>query len=441
MRKTFSHFLCSEIFIIFTFIFAYLVWLFKIDYHITIGVVAALIIVTSFTCRDSRPLIPLFLSVIFCDIFHFGNNHHDVSEVMKNVNFTYIIIVGSIAILSLIYFFIRNKQSLSKLSLIGLSLILIMISFMLTDIFVKKSFNFAIFGIIVLIFYFVRYTTNYLSFKSEVLPYFSKTLFYLGILISLQTVTYYVINFDLVTSSFVPMYGWGISNNASLILLLIIPIAAYSLFKEGRAIYLVGILIMMTANILTLSRGGIGSMIVLVPLLIILFYKKYPNRSQFKYGFIITLAYFGILGILFSPYILKIITLLLEEGITDSGRFDLWRKAWAQFIASPILGGGSVLFPANGVIWQGWFHSTFFDCIGQLGLVGLLAFGTHFVIKYRSVLIDRDIFKWCALIGFLSSGFYAMADVAYFNFNYLFVYVFILAMMEFTYNINSIKIK
>ncbi|MDY4788288.1 MAG: O-antigen ligase family protein [Bacilli bacterium] len=443
MRKGIKQFLNSEAFIILMMLYTFVNWIFDIDYHITLVIATLLIGIITFTCTDSKALLPVIFSLVFCDIFNFNRNVHNVSGILEKVDFKFVIALGIINILFLLYFYIRQKQMIVKHSLIGLTLVGLTISFFLTDIFVKPAYNFVLIGLLTIVFYFFRQTTNYLSFKSDVLPYFSKTIFFVGILISFQLVADYAINYDFSgTSSFYPALGWGVSNNASLILLLIIPIAAYCLFLEQRAIYLVGILIMLCGNIITLSRGGVLVMPVLITGLIINNYRKYSNRKQFICGLFIVLSFFAILGILFSSEISRILSLLIEDGVSDSGRFELWKKAWEQFINSPLLGGGTVLFPVNGVIWQGWFHSTFFDIIGQLGIVGLIAFITHFTIKYLQVLRDRSVYKWFVLVGFISSGLYALIDVAYFNFNFLLVYVIILATVEYssgyiTYNHND----
>ena len=431
MKRNIRHFLNSDLYLILFALYTFFNWFYKFDYRISIVIATLFVILITLVCDNSKPLVPVILSLLFCDIFNYGDNRWNVTEIVESIDYVFIAIFALIDLAFLIYFYIKHKRKMPNKSLIGISLIVIFISFMLTDIFIKRSINFLLIGLLIIVFYFFRHTTNLYTVKSKELPYYAKAFYHFGVMIAFQVFTYYLFNFDLeINQYFNPVIGWANSNNVSLVLLLIMPIGAYTLFIEEKPIYLLGILIMFTGNFLTLSRGGIVASFVLIILLLLNNYRKFHDRKKFNIGISIVVIYLLTGFLLFSPYILKLLEHLLESGFGDSGRFNLWKEAWNQFIKSPFLGGGTILVPDGGIIAQGWYHSTFFDVLGQLGIVGLLSFGFHFVIKYITTLSNRSVYKWFAFIGFVSSGLYALIDVAYFNFNYLLIYVIILATIE-----------
>ena len=433
MRKILNKFFGSEIYICLIFLLAFLNWIKFIDYKILLPILTIIILLYCISCRDSKGLIPIIISLLISNIFAFDNNSPEIGDTVKNLNFILIGICASIALIALIYFYIKNRRTYSKISVLGLSLVGIFISFTLSDIFKSKSIDFINIGLVVLLFYFIRHTIDYYKMKESFLPYFSKTMFYFGITIAIQIITYYALNFTLDSPiSFGPELGWANHNGVSMLLILIIPIASYTLFYTQNPGYFVGLLILISANLLTTSRGGILAMVIMIPLLIINNYRKYHSRRQFFQGLVITIIYFVVIFIAFTPYFIKVLQMLFYDGLNDSGRFNLWREAFEIFKNNIFLGGGSNIFPINGSLWRPWFHSTLFDIIGQLGLVGLLTFTIHFIIKYVYIFTDRSTYKWFVLAGFLSSGFYGMIDVAYFNFQYLIIYIIILATIEYS---------
>ena len=433
MKKSISKAFSSELYICFIFFLAILNWFKVINYTIYLPILTAIIVVYCFVCRDSKGLIPIIISLLISNVFAFDKYSPDVSENIENLNYLLIIICAVLAVISMLYFYIKNRRTYDQVSIIGVSLIGIFISFTLSDLFKSKSIDFINVGLVVLLFYFIRHTIDYYKKKESFLPYFSKTMFYFGITIATQIVAYYAINFTLdAPLGFGPELGWANHNGVSMLLILTIPIACYTLFYTQNPGYFVGMLILITANLLTTSRGGILSMVIMIPLLILNNYRKYHSRRDFFRGLFITVIFFLILFFAFQPYFIKVLEMLFYDGFNDSGRFDLWRQAVEAFKNSPLFGAGSNIFPADGDLWRPWFHSTFFDTLGQLGLVGLAAFGFHFVVKYLNMFRDRSTFKWFVLAGFLASGFYGLIDVAYFNFQYLIIYVIILATIEYS---------
>ena len=433
MRKTLNSIFNNDFYIIFIYILAFLNWFKVINYTIYLPILTIIIFLYCFSAHDSKGLIPIIISLLISNVFAFDSHSSDVGDIVEALNFKLIIGCAIVAFISMFYFYFKNRRTYDRFSVLGLSLIGIFISFTISDLFKSKSIDFINFGILVILFYFIRHTIDYYKMKESFLPYFSKTMFYFGLTIATQIITYYALNFTLDSPlSFGPELGWANHNGVSMLLLLTIPVGAYILFYSQNPAYFIGLLILITANLLTTSRGGILAMVIMVPLLIFNNYRKYRSRKQFFQGLFITILFFIILFIPFHEYFAKIIQMLFYDGFNDSGRFDLWREAFEIFKNNPLIGGGSNIFPVEGNLWRPWFHSTVFDVMGQLGLIGLIMFGFHFIVKYINIFNDRSTYKWFVLAGFLSSGFYGLIDVAYFNYQYMMIYVIILATIEYS---------
>ncbi|MDE5911774.1 MAG: O-antigen ligase family protein, partial [Clostridia bacterium] len=246
--------------------------------------------------------------------------------------------------------------------------------------------------------------------QRDVPLYFSKTMMYIGLVMCFQLIT-------VIAKSNVPVHEWhnvvwdvGWANRNGL--------ATYMIFTAGMTMYLstryrqgwiylaLGIF-QYACLILTFSRGGIIFGIISGVVALILTIIKAPNKKlHFLYIGIVVL---GIL-IIYLCLLKQINTMfgsLLDRGFGTSNRNKLYREAWELFKAHPLFGAGkgymgSLAKPSEIGIY--WFHSTFFQVIACMGIMGLIAYVYFYVVRlqilFKNIKNSFNLFCLAVFIGF-----------------------------------------
>ncbi|SDJ26535.1 O-antigen ligase family protein [Salimicrobium halophilum] len=219
-----------------------------------------------------------------------------------------------------------------------------------------------------------------------------KSLTYVGILFNLGSLFFYFLGLQKVgfVLSGDRVYHYGLmldSNYPRLIGLLQDPnffvfyntiFFAYFLTNARSWMNKFGLLLTITTNLLTFSRGGL---LVMVCLLLVYLALNNPLR-QLK-----TLLGLGT-ALLISLYVsvvyfkLDIIGVLrsrIEDFSQDggSGRLELWGRAWNYFAENPLTGLGAYNFADyNSVEFNDdlTVHNTFLDILADAGLVGIFGY-------------------------------------------------------------------
>ncbi|MDE6869378.1 MAG: O-antigen ligase family protein [Clostridia bacterium] len=246
--------------------------------------------------------------------------------------------------------------------------------------------------------------------QRDVPLYFSKTMMYIGLVMCFQLIS-------VIARSNVPVHEWhnvvwdvGWANRNGL--------ATYMIFTAGMTMYLstryrqgwiylaLGIF-QYACLILTFSRGGIIFGIISGVVALILTIIKAPNKKlHFLYIGIVVL---GIL-IIYLCLLKQINTMfgsLLDRGFGTSNRNKLYREAWELFKAHPLFGAGkgymgSLAKPSEIGIY--WFHSTFFQVIACMGIMGLVAYVYFYVVRlqilFKNIKNSFNLFCLAVFIGF-----------------------------------------
>jgi len=173
------------------------------------------------------------------------------------------------------------------------------------------------------------------------------------------------------------------------------------------------------ASIMTLSRGGIlFGLITLVFCLVYLFFSQ-KNKKRMLFHYIVVLVVLGIVYACIYQDFNALIKELIDRGIGTSGRDKLYEEAWNGFKDHPIFGLGMGYDGPNydqDVINFYWFHSTLFQVIGSMGIVGIVAFGYFYFVRYKQVFsyikIDKSL--WYVFFSMLGFEMYSMIDTGTF---------------------------
>lgn len=148
-------------------------------------------------------------------------------------------------------------------------------------------------------------------------------------------------------------FGWGINNNYGAAVAILLPPLFYlaSTRKNGWIQFLIAIAAY-GAMILSLCRAAmlVGTVVFLACLVAVCLYGS--NRGLFRLFLAISLLCGGTIAIVLREQLGETLSLILKAGVSDSGRFDLWRGGVDIFLRYPIFGGGF-----NAVSYYGLFHS------------------------------------------------------------------------------------
>lgn len=280
-------------------------------------------------------------------------------------------------------------------------------------------------GVAILAIYFIF--SNYCKPKSEIdlKIYLAKIMFYASMLIMFEVFVFYMRKPDAIHNMDERVsLGWCIGNNFSTWLVLLMPGTCYLAVKSKLSwLYTLLFLGEHVAIILSLSRGGILFALIAAPFFI--FSMIYFGKAYRK-GVVIPLIAVFIVGIIVIgatwDKTIEFFSMVIHRSFTSdghvetSGRWGLYAEAWNCFKANPIFGAGIGYFGKNyngGTLGFYFFHSTLFQIIGCMGLVGLGAYIYNYVERFK-IIYRKDMFNIFILIGMLGFEGYAMIDTGTF---------------------------
>jgi len=367
---------------------------------------------------------------------------HIVVKIIIIIPFTNVEVIITLCLIAVTFieflvFLGLNFKSKNKPSL-WIGFIAILISFAISGVrqdestFISNHFTDAvILALVIFVYFFFAFTL-----ESNSKEYISKCFLYLSAFIGIQFILTYVLKDADLGDNIRPNLKWGISNAGALIMLLGLPCGGYLYLKKSNTLYFVLTRFSFLALLLSTSRGGILCAIPAYIATDVYCGLKVKDRKVFSLLCIGTIAIVlaGVVATLnyTQHYIQYIIDRFLQgDNLNDfsTGRIELYQKAIEAFLSSPIIGIGTTLSVKYGV--TAWYHSTLFDTLAALGIVGLVAFGYHFYQKYRLLWkYKKDSFVIFMYIGIICSGLYGMIDVSYYNLIWLFIFVMMMAAIE-----------
>lgn len=181
-------------------------------------------------------------------------------------------------------------------------------------------------------------------------------------------------------------------------------------------------LISLTLLVLTLSRGGLLTLVIVFLLV---------NASKFKikllFKFSLYLVVSVILIFILNYFAVFNLTSIIEKRVAGSasgaGRFNIWANALELYSTSPIWGTGVFTFRHyNAKIFDTdlYAHNTFLEILVELGVLGFLIFSFLFFIMVFYSFLFRRHYPYlypsvlCLLIMSLSLSMYLNTIFAFF---------------------------
>lgn len=409
MKKVMSMKYSYEIYCFLLFLIGIISWSFSSVIGLALTVLMGVFLMFYF--KDVNYLLPTVLNASFLRKEDFFLNEAPVFLIASIV----LLIVSMIAYLIWQKRIKIDKLTISFLALGILSLATIPLSLKVESFAYLIHVNWIFYFFILLFF---------VSGKNKDMEKLKLSLGYLGVLIAFELIINALIDKRGIEASVCnPLsLGWGICNEAGIMLLTVIPFSLYQICLDKKIHYieLVKIIVMFLGVFLTGSRGaylfGFLLMIVLLP---ITFIKAQSKKNPL----IILSAFVGLLltvSLLNNSNPLDIIKKVFASGLDSSGRFQLYKDAFGVFtqsVRSFFLGAGYInaIDGRNRIIV---YHSTLFETLACLGITGLIILLTQFWFKYKLVL-HKDLFSIITLIGFVTIDLYGLIDNTYHMFYYM----------------------
>lgn len=352
----------------------------------------------------------------------------------------YLIVMAAAVIGALLYFSVKNrlyfKISFKKVPHF-IPLLVFSAALMLNGFFSSSWVGWnLVFGLGNVIVYLVLYLLMYTGFSDDDSPLeLSKYFAYISALIALVITGELVHLFLTSDEIFIDgainkvgvALGWGIWNLVGVSLAILIPVIFYGMHKNKYPwLYFAAATVAYIASVLTMSRNALifSSLTYAACIIISCFVGK--NKRIFR---IITLA--GILAVAVGAIVLwdKIYALLgdyFERGLSDNGRFAMWREAFNNFLEAPIFGKGFYGLTVDGHYVFGplptMAHNTVLQLLSSMGLVGLLAYGYYVFCIFKPMFKKPTFLKTMLYVSILVLMLESLLDNFIFNIYPLFYY-------------------
>ena len=246
----------------------------------------------------------------------------------------------------------------------------------------------------------------------------------------------------------IPYYmGWGLCNEAGIMICFGLPFVFYELIKsEHPLISAFGVLKLVIATIGVIFTNSRGSFVfgfieagILLILMVIFSKKKLTNIV-----FTILVLSLAVLYIQLNFGLVKFVDDVKENifynGLDNNGRVELWTNAynhWNTNWLTRIFGSGMV---SDIEVGRGSFngadtvfivyHSTFFQTLCFGGIFGVLALLFHFFEKYKQLYKKELSFALVMLVGYLVVDAYGMIDNTYGMYYYMIPLVLVMASLD-----------
>lgn len=377
----------------------------------------------SFKEKETYFLIPGIIGSLFATNSHIS---------LVNVPY-YQILLLIITIIPGIIFIIKNKVKIS-LKKLGLGFLLLACCGVLSLINAPKGFGFLNYFLAFNWFlYFGLYLIIVNTNKSNLVDYLAKTMIYLGLFLSIQVI--YTAISENFFETFKPIYllGWGISNEAATLIFCCIPFLFYRMTKKDEDILILffTLLIFILAEFLLMSRAGYVFTFLMCGISFALTWKYKEDKRILKTVLIIVGFVIAIVCIIKFNEIIKLIKDTFVDGLSLTGRIDLYKLALKKFMEHPLIGSSLITAEDNGRFLI--YHSTFFTALATTGLIGLSSLIFHMIQKYKLLFSNLNPFVMFSLVYFILSDLYGLLDNTYSALHYSSIMVIILAIIEVSY--------
>ena len=292
--------------------------------------------------------------------------------------------------LFLIYFIIKNKLykglSLRKTPLF-LPLLIFSASLLLNGAFsgvwTYKNLVYAFSQIVVFLFVFLLLYQGMKRETADALgSYFAYVSMIVALIISIELIALYLTSDSIFVGGSINKVGvalgWGIWNLVGVSAVVLIPMTFYGMAKNKYPwlYFSVATLIWLT-SILSMSRNALifGTLTYAACVLIFSFVGE--RKKIFRIIVLIGIACAAIFAVVFFDKIYALFKDFFDRGLSDNGRYALWKSAFNNFLEAPVFGKGffgfNTVTDTFGALPES-AHNTVLQLMSAGGAVALLAY-------------------------------------------------------------------
>lgn len=234
--------------------------------------------------------------------------------------------------------------------------------------------------------------------------------------------------------------GWGMYNNVGCMLAICIPAPLYLAATQKRGwLYLLGSMVLVLGLILTQSRGSIlfGGIVFCAGLIIALIKCEKKERIC---NFIVLcggLVAMVIMTIILRHQIREIFASMLDKGMDNNGRFEIYKAGLEQFREHPVFGLG--FYECKAFRWGNLsesaflpprYHNTYVQLLATGGIVAFVCYLFHRVETILLFLKRPSLSKTFMALSIVALILTSLVDCHFFNLGPGLIYAIILVFAE-----------
>lgn len=429
--KKIINFSYSTYFLVLLSSFTLYIWTNQME-RIGIPLVLLLLFLVFIFFKDPMPTVPLLLNALFM----VSQTNWSFDSAPLYIYLTPISIVGGM-IIHLIRFkvkFVKGKMFIG--------VIIMFIAMLLSSINAKELSIYYWFYASIGLLYALVYLFYVNTLDGNHISYLMKMMLILGILVSLETLIFYLKVDDVVYAVEHKLInlGWGISNYVATYLIMFISITFYFI-RNGKYGYLwIPISIFQIIMLFfTISRGGIVAFAGLFPILI--FITLYKSHRWWKMLLLIVVSFIIYALIIWAGF--NLVSALFERFkvllLDDTGRIEIWIDAFAKFKEHPLFGAG--IFAREGTRDYNMYHNTILHVLATMGIVGVISLLIQLYQQFKITLGHlkiENIYLAAALLGAHAHG---LVDNVYLMPQFMVLMLIIVSVVEVSMNNTQIAVQ
>ncbi len=310
-----------------------------------------------------------------------------------------LIVVAVIIVLFFVYFIVKNSLykdiSVRKTPFLLPLLILsaaLLLNGLFSEIWTYKNLIYAVAQIIsFLVVFLLLYQGLKRESAEELGSYFAYISMLMALIISAEVFHLYLTSDSIFVDGSINKVGvalgWGIWNLVGVSAVVLIPMNFYGMTKNKYPwLYFSTATLIWLVSILSMSRNALifGTLTYAACVLIFSFVGE--KKKIFRIIIFLGIAFAAIFAVAFFDKIYSLFKDFFDRGLSDNGRFALWRAAFENFLEAPIFGKGFYGFNTAvdtfGALPES-AHNTVLQLLSAGGAVALLAYGFY---RYKTVL-------------------------------------------------------
>ena len=370
----------------------FLSWTFGLEFFL-FPVSLALMCTALCVCDTVTPLIMPFVTVIYNVSIKNSPGHPTFSDYyFTSWRLPVLIIMVAAFITSLAVFAIKNRI-FSRISLkdsgILIPLFILSVAFSTNGIFSKTAgLGNLVFGLaeafaFSFIYIYIRYGFSERETTEELglhLAYISSliALLLVGELAVLYVTSDGIFDGGSIVKEAISL-GWGVWNPVGVCITVLIPMTLYGAMRSRHTYYYFAVAVITAlAAVMTMSRNAMIAAVLFFVICVAIASFVGERKRTFRIITAVGAVLFLLLLIIFREKIAALLSDYLERGLSDNGRFELWRDGIDAFLEYPIFGVGFFGVPADTFhvtdFMPNFSHQTFVELLAATGIFGCLSY-------------------------------------------------------------------